>query len=334
MKRLLSIGLLLAVVLSLIAPLPVYAFLDAPLSMTFQSVKAFQNVAVDGDEVIVFHYRITYAPDDYPLTPAADSIMFRLYSSDGTLEATSRPYVFSAFATNGYKDGVSAFYFTESLPWEDACEINIIGVPVYFDPIPTPASYTMTIADYSTASNMTASRTGLYDEVMFLCDELISVYPSVTLKGSTDAGIVLTSSGEAYFRGAIPGVQTMCPQLFFVQIYAPTKIAVEAYNMILQTKYTGTLEGTDLKRGMNRLGNVIGGVSGAFVLGIFVFLGCLSLCIWTMRKGWGLETGMVAGAGVVITGAVLIGDFLFTLTMIGGLIAAMGIMYVVAYKRA
>lgn len=334
MNKKLTIGLIVLLAVVFIPPALAYA-LAAPESMSIQEARAIRNLVETGDMAVVFHYRIEY--DSYAgLTPASQTIIFRLYSANGTsLLAVSRPYVYSGFETNGYGDGVSSFYFAaaDAPTWGAAYRINIFGVPAYYDPIQT-MTYTMTSADYSDAVLEAASRSDLYNTVITLCDTFGTIYPEVTLKATTDSGVVLSGYGETYFRGAVPGLQTMCPALFFIQTYVPEKMAVEDYDMSLQTDYTARLVGTDIERGANRLGEWAGGIGGNVIMGLGIFIACIAVCIFTMRKGWGLEPGMLVGIGIVVLGSMLVGSFLFTLVMIIGLLAAMGIMYVFAYKKA
>lgn len=334
MKRLV-LSVVLAGLMLLIMALPVYA-LEPPDSMSIQSVRAFRNLAEIGDMLIVFHYRYVDA-SGYPTTPASSSILFKLYSEGGDLLAASEPYVFYAFGTNGYGDGVSSFYFgadNVTTDWGDALQIVMCGLPAYYDPLIPPASRIMTSADYSGSEEIIDSQNDLYNKIMSLCITLTGIYPTVPLRAVTDGVTVLSNYGETYFRGAIPGIQLLSPGLFLTQVYVPTVMPVEPYNMSLQDRYTARLIGTDLMRGADRLGDVVGGISGTFVWGFIVFAGCLALCIFTMRKGWGIESGMVGGAGFVILFALLMGDLFFTLTMIGALLAAMAIMFVFGYKRA
>lgn len=324
----------LAVIVVLALAMPVFA-LDPPTSLSLQSVRAFQDLAEPGDMLIVFHYRIAYAtyPDN---VTASSSFIFRLFSPDGnTLLANSTPYTFPYFATKGYGDGVSAFYFSDipEAGWGQGYQINMLGVPAYYDP-PQTFTYTMTTADYSTATGQVDGRQDMYTYIISLSDAFHNFYPNYNLKTSTDSGVVLSIYGEAYFRATVPGIQALCPQLFIVQTYIPEKMPVETYDTSLQETYTERLAGSDLMIGADRLGEYMGHISGQFVFGIFIFVVCIGTCIFTMRKGWGLEPGLLASAGLTILGALLLGDVLFTLVMIGALIAAMGIMFVIFMKRA
>lgn len=321
--------ILIAIILALL-PVAVYA-LTPPTSISVQSVRAFQNVATAGDMAIIFHYKITYTP--YPTTPADKTFIFRLYADNGTLLATSTPYVFSFFSTKGYGDGVSSFYFTVQPSWEEAFIINILGVPAYYEPIQI-SNYTMSLSDYSSAVDTTDAQADLYNYIIGICNDFISIYADVPLKATTDTGTILSDYGEAYFRATVPGIQAMSSQLFFVQAYVPEQMPVTSYNMSLQTQYSTRLQGTDIMRGANRLGVKLGGISGAFVLGIVVLGTCIGTGVWTQRKGWPIELAMFVCVGIVILAALLIGDWAFTLAMIIGLVAGIGIMYIFFLKRA
>lgn len=325
------VSLLLGIAGILFLAFPALALI-APTSMTVSSVRAFRNIAVAGDMVIVFHYKMQYT--SYPSTPASSSVVFRLYDPAGvTLLSSSVPYAFSSFATNGYGDGISAFYFSTALTWNQAYQVNIYGYPAYFSPAQT-FTYTMATSEYSSAIDTSDSQADMYNYMIDLCTALKLVYPSVSLTGTTDTGVVFTSYGESYFRGSVPGIQAMCPQLFFSQVYIPETMPVVTYNSTIQDAATNKLLGSDLMTGGDRIGAFFGGVSGYFVFGVLTFVLCIVVCVICMRKDWGIEVGLGISAVVVVCAALLLGSILFTLTMIGALGAAAGIMWILFMKRA
>lgn len=335
MKRVFIITMAVLAVMFLVAS-PALAYLSPPTSaMSIQTAKVFRNLAVDGDVGIFFHYRIPY--DTYPTEASAtDSIAFRLYDTDGvTLLTSNTPYVFASFATNGYGDGLSMFYFSDnlSITWDAAYKITIEGLPAYYDPIPSPAVHLLTSADFSDAVTQAANRAELYTYIIGICDTFKTIYSEVILKSSTDSGVVLSEYGESYFRSAMLGIQNMCPQLFFAQSYIPQVMAVEPYDLSLPETYAVRLVGTDIYRGAERLGDEIG-VTAHFMFAIITFVAAIGICIFTMKKGWGLEPGMVAAFVVGLIAALLVGDVLFGIIMIVSLLAGIGIMFVFFQKRA
>lgn len=330
--RKIILAALLAVILIICVAAPVLAAdpISPPDSMSIVSAKVVRNTVEPGDMAIVFHYNLAYA--DYPDTPASQTMMFRLYSPDGlTLLATAVPYVFFSF---GYGNGVSSFYFNaDTAPtWGQAYLINIAGSPAYFETLPEPYYYTITSADYSGVTDKSGNQELMKSYILTVCDALETAYLSITLKGSTDVGMVLTATGEAYFRGAVPGLASIAPSLFFTQFYVPKPIPVE-YDATLQESYTGRLDDSDLMSGFDAIGEKAG-VTGQTVGAFAMILLAIGLLIFTNYKGWGSEPGVV-GAGIILTlGAVLLGDAVMTIRFIMALIAGILIFYQLFLKKA
>ena len=341
MKRLLLILTALGLLIGVMA-LPARAAdtLESPESLTIEDVEVFRNLAESGDSLYVFQYDLAWTSDNFPSTvPASDSILFRLYDSDNTtLKAVDTPYVFSLWDANGYGDGVGAFYFaaSDNAPtWGAAVSINIHASPSYFSPS-VDQYYTLTADDYTTSTSQADNQEELYNYVLLLCDRLGTLYSGegITLKTSSDSGIVLSSYGELLFRGSISGLTTLAPDLFFIQVYIPEQMAVQEYDMTLADNYTARLVGTDFEEGFEDIGNILGGISGTLTAGL-IFMGLtLLLCLWTIRRGWGGEIGLAGSALIGIFAALVVGDWAFTLVMILSLAAVAMLVYLVLLKRA
>src|SRR3990172_639616 len=132
-RWLLALGIALALIVTMSSV--AFAFLAAPTSVTVENRKLFRNLAETGDMLVVFHYRIAYTT--YPDTPASNSIIFKLYDTDGaTILSQAQPYNFSPFDTNGYGDGVASFYFEpqDAPGWGSGYFINILMTPAYYSP--------------------------------------------------------------------------------------------------------------------------------------------------------------------------------------------------------
>jgi hypothetical protein len=335
MKRILAV--LGVMFLSLTWALPVHAqtVQPQPDSMSVLSVRAFTDLVETGDVSIVFRWSVDYG-DDYTaanytaLNPASLAIIFQMYDPTGaTLLSTATPYVYGPFATNGYNQGVSSFYFTAAdlLPEGLGYLIRITQSPVYFT-TPVSTTYTMTGNDWTNSTEG-----DMYDHVMQLCDYLLAEYPTVTLKTSTDVGLVFSTYGESYFRAAVPGIQALCPALFYVQDYIPTEMTVTPYDSTLQDQYSIRMQGSEVKRGADRLMAHFG-LTGYFGLGMGILVACIGCGIYSSRKGWGLEPGLIGASLVAIGGALLIGNAVFTIVMIGTLIAVIAIMFSYFGRRA
>jgi hypothetical protein len=300
------------------------------------SASMFQHLSEPNDRELIFEYNIPYSGNvTYPTTPASTTIIITLSNpATSAVLNTSSCYVYSYFQSNGYGKGVAAFYFpaSDNLSWAASYNINILGPPSYFDPS-FVSTYTLSSpTNYTTASTHETNQLAVRDYVLGLADSLTAQYSSIPLKVATDKGVVLNSYGESYFRGAIPGIQTLCPQLFLVQTYAPVAFATDGYNMDEATRAAARLNNTDIKRGATRLGALFG-LQWYFVLGGFVGVACLGVAIFGARKLKSVEIGLV-GAGILGTlFAVVIGNAVFTMVMIAAFVAGIVLVWSFIQKK-
>jgi len=329
MKR--TILSLLILILVAMPGIPARAEDPSDATITIQDVITYRNLGESGDMLIIGHYRWTTG--NASATPASSAVTIRLVSSNGTTVAAVAPYVYGPFDDDGWGDIVFSFYLTDNATWGESSEIQIVGLPAYFTSPPT-LNYTMGAGDYSTENSTEAfQRAVMNTYILNMCDILRAIYPDVELKSISETGMVLSSYGEAYFGSVINELQTLCPALYFLQTYVPEAIAVQAYDMTTGANYTLRLAGTDLMLGFTRVGSYIN-VSGYVVAGALIFVACIVIIILCMRRGWPLELPLAIDTAVICAGALLFGDLLFTVIMIIGLIAIMGVAYAVVGKRA
>ena len=332
MKKLI---LILPLIALLLLPIPALA-VEPPNTLEIPSAKVFRNLAEDGDWCLVFQYN--FVTDNYSTTPASDSLIFRLYNAAGVLIDTISPYVFPYFESNGYGNGVSSFYLSasDSPPaWGEAVSVNIYGPSAFFSPAQT-LTYTLTANDYTSETTQDGNQDEFYAHILLLADRLASAYQGtgVVLKSTSDSGVVLSTYGELYFRGAIEGIQSLCPALFFIQVYVPEIMELESsYDTSLQDTYTGRLTGTDMEEGFANLGAFIG-VSGTFAAGFIMLAMCMGLCVWCIRKQWGVEIGLVGSALIAIGASLIVGDVVFTIVMVLSLVSGILIVNQWLLKRA
>lgn len=309
------------------------AYADTPEDavISIQSIHVYQGLSTDNDTSFIFHWR--WESDNTSATPASSTVLIEL-SYNGTVVASATPYVFSLFENNGYGDGMTGFYLTANQShWMSTLyTITIKGLPAYYSP-PPYFDYSIQAADYVDLPEQIDNQISLRTYILAEIDIFKTIYPDVTLKSISDVGTVLSTYGEAYFSSAIPGLQNLCPQLFFVQNYIPSKITLQDYDTTLADEYSLRLAGTDLERGANRLGDYIG-VSGAVIWALLMFIGEMALLIWCMKKGWEIQVGLAIDGFVTAGAAVLIGDLIFTIAMIIGFIAVLGLSFAVVGKRA
>lgn len=324
---------IIAIVLIVLLGLPtifVQAETPSDAVITMQDAAAFRNLGASGDMLILAHIR--WSTGNATSTPASSAVSVRLVSDNGTTITAKSPYVFSPFDDNGYGDFVVSFYLSDNTTWGDNTTIQVVGLPAYFV-TPPIMNYTMGAADYTDELTQDDNRAAMKTYVLNLTDILRTIYPLVELKSQTDSGTVLSSYGEAYFSSVIEGLQVLCPSLFFVQTYVPEEITTQDYDMSTGDTYTARLLGTDIMLGATRIGAYIG-VSGAVFFAILTFVGCIAVIVAAMRKGWKLEAALLIDVGILTGMAILVGDLLFTLIMIIGLLAVIGIAFAIFGKRA
>ena len=217
-------ALIIGLLLVGLYPLPALAAdPPAPANLQIESAKAFRNVVEDGDFVFVFHHNIHYAEEDQPDDPANKLFTFRLLDTNGVDHLASIvPYV---YYNSGYDQGCAAFYFTadeveeKEMAWESTYIVRISGNPEYFSSPPL-TNRTLVTSDYSQVETQEENQTLLGNYILDIARALEVNWDTQLLYPAT-LGTVLYSTGETYFRGAIPGIQAMAPQIFATQSTSP-----------------------------------------------------------------------------------------------------------------
>ena len=110
-------------------------------------------------------------------------------------------------------------------------------------------------------------------------------------------------------------------------------MTVSTYNMSGQTTYTNRLVGTDLGDGFANTAGLFGLATGAF-WSIALFVGMIVGGIAFHRKGWPVEIVMILGAVAGIGLALLSGDFVYILMIVGAMLAGMFLIWQFLLKRA
>lgn len=213
---------------------PVYA-MDEPESVSLYDIMIFQDLLYEDDFTAIVPYDIQFetTPDD----DINQTFIFTIHSTDNTTElgaviAYPRYY-------GGYGKGVVTFYIQTGMTWGSPYIFRVQENPTYY-PSPQKWDFTIGTNQYSTDTDQSQ---GLRAKVLDSAVELSTEW-GVDLLTLGDSGqTVLSTYGELYYLTAIPGLQTMCPELFSVQIVTPdyTKRSW-SYTLAdaLRTKYAGT----------------------------------------------------------------------------------------------
>lgn len=217
------LGIVGSVLLASLSPLHTAFAIAEPddLDIVDAHVHVFRHILETSDWLLLVDYNIDYA--SLPTEPATDSFILRVMNGSTQL-GTNVPY---AYNTKGYNEGLISIYLTaaqftsQSMTWQAAYNVTISGNPGLFN-VSSPTfpieTHTLTTTDYDTAASMTEARTNLGNYVIARGQEYHLVWTQITdeLVSNPALGAALTSAGESYFTGAIPGLRNMAPQIFAV----------------------------------------------------------------------------------------------------------------------
>lgn len=261
MKRL-GTSLLLALLAIGLLATPVYAdTADPDDTPTIVSINAYRNLIETGDMLIVIYANIPYSST--PSTPVTDTFIWRLIDTDGTTELGST--IGSNYNDDGYGYNVYSLYFSAStftslgIIWETVYTIRLSGNPAVFDTPPT-YNFTLNADDYSTQTAQAAVQTELAARVILTAEDLETKWgltAAELLLTQSESGTVLSTFGEAFFRGAIFGLQAMAPTAFSVVIRVldiVDRAWTDGYSDNLTNQWTGTWVETAQNAGQTLFG--------------------------------------------------------------------------------
>lgn len=272
MKKQLIISTALAMLLLLCHSSPVLAD-DDPDSVSISDIGVYRHLIEDDDWLGVVPYSIPYTV--LPDQNIDDLYIFRLLNSDNSSQiGTILAYPYD---DGGYGDGMVSFYFTAATApsWDTVYIVQVEQNPVYFD---TPQEWTfyLPVSAYESATTQAGQQAALQTKVIGLAQDL-TVSWGVALLTEGEITTVLSTYGEAYFRNAILGLQTMCPNLFSIELTPMTPDSRSwDYTLAneLATRYNGTF-----------WGNAMTGFAGLFGVGTGVGAGIMALFFVVLIMG-------------------------------------------------
>ena len=222
MKRFSSVIILALLALFLIAT-PAYADTPDPDSNpTIESFNNYRNSLEPGDWLLVIYANIPYS--SIPDTPVTETFIWRLMDTDEVTELGST--IGTNYNDDGYGYNVYSMYFSadevtaKGMVWETSYIARLSGNPAVFD---TPPIYNFTInaGNYSALTVTADVQAELAARVLTIAADLDNKWgltATNSLLTEAEAGTVLSIFGEAFFRGAIFGLQAMAPGAFSVII--------------------------------------------------------------------------------------------------------------------
>ena len=295
----------LVVLLALLLAVPVLA-MEEPTDVDISLPMVFQDLIVTNDFLVVAPYEVNFAGTQEE--PINKTFLFKLIDTNGITELGS--ILAYPYYEGGYGPGVISFYFDEAPAsgWEEPYIIRVEENPAYY-PSPQTWSFPLSSADYTQIDGQDENRALLKSKILNICTDLDLVY-TYALKAEEDTGTYLSSYGESYFRGAIRGLQNMCPELFVVQI-RQADYAKRSWTTTFADSFKTQYAGTWVAEGMT-------GFSGIFdtetqtAWGFVILALCVVVLGLNYRSTKQIMPGFLDIFAVLIMGT-LLGGFSFIL---------------------
>lgn len=229
-RVLVTLGIILA-----LAPVPKALALTEPSTVSLTDITIFSDLLVTGDFLAFVPYEVSYTTNP---TPTIDNtFIFRLMSPDGATE--NGTVLANPAYDSGYGMGVVSFYFPTGMTSSSAYIFRVQENPAYY-PTPQYWDFVIDASNYSTEADQAAA---LKAKVIESATTLTPVFAVSLLTTSESGATVLSTYGELYYLAVIPGLQTMCPALFSVQLENPDftkRTWSTTFADTLRTKYAGT----------------------------------------------------------------------------------------------
>lgn len=239
---------------------------EQPTTASLEDIEIFTDLLVTGDFLAVVPYDITFPTD--PDAGIDDTYIFRLLDPTGTTELGTNTAVTTY--NNGYGLGVVSFYIEDGMTANTSYIFRIQQNPGYY---PTPEYWDIAInpSNYSIEADQSAAlKAKIIDTATLLTPEF-----SVSLLTTTESGsTVLSTYGEMYYLAAIPGLQSMCPSIFGVQLENPDfskRSWSFAFADSVRTKFAGTF-----------VEDFMTGFAGMFSTETYPFMNAMSIGIFAI----------------------------------------------------
>ena len=323
------IGLSLVIVLwnALLLTSPVYA-INKPSSVSITDIHVNRNLLETGDMLVHAKYEVAY--DSTPSETINDTFIFNVMDTDNTTVLGSvLPYPFDS---NGFGEGIISFYFgASSAPtWGQAYCIRVAENPAYFA---SPDKYdsVMSSGDYTTLSTQADNREELRNKLITLAQELEIAWDT-TLTTQSDVGTVLNTTGAAYFRYAIVGLQSMCPEIFSVVVDDP-EYDPRSWNVTQATTYENRFDGTWVGNAFSGFASMFGNIDQQLSTSMIILIACGILIGGSMLALGSPFPGLLMSAAVLPAGMML-GMFSYGMMAIIAISCALYIGYFWFFARS
>jgi len=226
-----GLALLAAVLAGSFMPQPAKALISYPSSDPQLIQKdCYRHVLAPNDFLILIYENTPYTPPP-TVVSYREAFVWRLYDVDGTTELAQATGF--SYRTLGYGYNLISFYFSAA----DLATLGIASYPDYWGKtyviklsgtfgastflIPPNYNYPISPANYSVLTDTGAVKLAIAQRLIEIATDLNSKWGLTTdyeLTYSSETGTTLSIYGQAFFRGAIYGVQGMAPSIFPLSI--------------------------------------------------------------------------------------------------------------------
>jgi len=286
----LALAIVSALTAIILMATPVLAISNPDSTPVVEDIFVYRNLLETGDWLIIVYENTPYAtePTDYTYPQA---FVWRLIDTDNTTEiAQSLGYTYH---DSGYGWNVISFYLNASnvtgagLTWQDPLKLRLSGTPAAFA---TPPSYTyeIPISAYSSLTVGTDVRAGLSAQVLIISSQLDvnwGLSTTTSLLADYETGTFLSIYGQAFWRGAVYGIQALAPGAFPViieNINTDPRLFSANYSAALAAQLAGQSLGNAMSAGEDFL-DVDYNLFGLLILLAIVF--GLIIANWAITGG-------------------------------------------------
>ena len=297
-------ALLLALTAIMLTASPVLAISNPDSTPVVEDVFIYRNLLETGDWLIVVYENTPYAsvPTDFTYPQA---FIWRLIDTDGTTElAQALGYTYN---DDGYGWNVIGFYLNASnvtalgLSWGDALSLRLSGTPAAFASPPT-YTYNIPSSAYTSLTTAADNRASLAAQILLIAASLDvnwGLSATTSLLADYETGSFLSIYGQAFFRGAIYGIQGLAPAAFPVvieNINTDPRLFSDNYSAALAAQLAGQSLGNAFAAGEDFL-DVDYNLLGLIIL--------MAICFGLIIANWMIGGGNL-WKGLVDSGAALV----------------------------
>ena len=250
MIRQLAVGIIIAVLLTIMLSSVALADQADPDDLPTMMASVYRNLLETGDQLYIFYANIPYASG--PDAPVTEAFIWRLYDTDKITVLGQT--VGNAYNNDGYGYNVYSIYLaaTDAPTWDQPYIVRLTGNPIIFDTPPT-YDFILTTVDFDTNTITADVQSALALRILDISLDLENRWSlTESLIYEQETSRVLSLVGEAFWRQAIYGVQALAPLAFqFVSslIEAEERTWTTDYTDNVTSQYVGTWVATSQAAG-------------------------------------------------------------------------------------